>query len=335
MSSNSTNNFHFSPVSFVAGLSAGSGASLPTALLATMSTGYLSRKLKEQKNSAPASLNQPSPLKYVGPNPYGPQNDVFSRKSILFGSGEGSSWDGALDESDAAATAAGWGLNKLDKFLVADKERYAKVRKFGPSQNFFVGDQFLSNAKHAADKRHYYNFAEEKMLLSLTETSAETQKARAYRRAAIAAKMKGDTTLAKQYMKQAKSARWAAEGPSSSSEPAKDTEELKKNDFFVNKVTLPVKVIGTIPLLITEGLAKCFMDSVFKTNLLEREPVTCKLIEVVAPFQCAMEKALNQLEEDYNEIARAGEESDEEWINDNDPKLRGASTGKGLRHKFL
>ncbi len=240
-----------------------------------------------------------------------------------------------LDESDAISGAAGWGLGKLaDKFLVADKERYAKVRKFGPSKDFFVGDEYLKQAKNAVDKTRYYSVAEEKMLGSITETSAETQKARAYRRAAIAAKLKGESAVAKEYLRKSRSARWAAEG-SASSEPARDLEKLNKNDFFVNKATAPVKIVAGIPFLLAEAIGRAVTDAVFKTNLSEKELLTEKALKTTMPFQCALDNASFQLKKDYEEIAYAGECSDEEWIDDNDPKARGVSTGKGLRHQYL
>lgn len=70
----------------------------------------------------------------------------------------------------------------------------------------------------------------------------------------------------------------------------------------------------------------------FKTLLVGPMIVEDDIYQSVCPYETAIDKGAFTLKSRYKELE--GEESDNEWINDNDPKDRGTSTGKGIRHQY-
>jgi hypothetical protein len=204
-----------------------------------------------------------------------------------------------------------------------------------PGSNTFCnrpeGHIHLLTAKSSDDPKHHYDEAEKKFIeAAATAADLGTPRSHAFRRAAIAAKLKGDKGAAKSHFAEAKKARLQADTKKNEvylDQPQGDIEKLYDECRDAKTLTISgLKMFAMSPFILAEGLCK------------EKgaELKTLKAYEKMSPYMTAVSKAEDTLKAKYKELD--GEASDEEWIeSEADPKgkQKSTSTGKGLRHPYI
>lgn len=217
----------------------------------------------------------------------------------------------------------GWALattgdQAAKHYLKASPEKYKKIEKYSVCpKTLSDGHTNLATAKKASNPQYYYEQAEQKFIEASNDSTVGTIKSYALRLAAIAAKLRGDTSAAKEHMSQAKKARFKAEGPGPEwIGPKKDWSNLEAECRDASTKT-------------TTFLKRVILAPINLTGDFKNDPV----IRATAPYNTKIDEAHEILGSKYNELK--GEVSDDEWIKDNDPKRKGTSKGKGLRHTYL
>lgn len=252
-----------------------------------------------------------------------------------------------LDKGEEAFE--GWVLGKAgDVFLSAGDKNYKTLAKYKkPPASLDTGKEQLRTAKHSSDPSQYYRAAEQSFLQSVAESTPETHKSHGYRHAAIAAKLAGDSGAAVAHQKKAHATRHAAAGSWSWEDgPKKDIEHCEdETKFFANQATQPIKNAVAKVTNWTSQLAYApfatidWMLGIPQKEIAEQRESAGQRVEdfvkySTSPFQKAKDDTKTALTNKFNELN--GEDSDDEWIiKDSDPKAKGKSTGKGLRHKYM
>lgn len=157
-------------------------------------------------------------------------------------------------------------------------------------------------------------------------TTVHAYKAHAYRHAAIAAKLRGQTAKAEQYMLKSVTHRKKSDGDSDFNQgPVRDIAACnRETDFPINRLVHIPRTLFLVPFIALVA----FLERCFRKN---RTPAADRLRQLLMPFQTAKERMQTRLTAQFNTLE--GEADDQAWIFNKLPP--GMAAGKGFWRKFF
>lgn len=212
----------------------------------------------------------------------------------------------------------------FDSFNLSQVQK-EKLKEAGMPEEYFAGIRALELAKQSNDPKACIRDAMLSFEKAGEKANLETQKAHAYRLAAISAKLVDDTRIAKKFMALSKeSRRLACIDKSLSEGPTADTKKIDALEDNISYVTADYKkTLGNIALL---------GETAGQRLLGKREPLTSKRWqENSMPFNTALSRTKENIVLKHQELD--GESSDDEWIQGKDNPA--SPDRKGLRHEYL